>query len=260
MNNNVSNSVTLTEPGVNATDDNNACTIDGCNTLSGIFHNFVIIEDNDACTLDACNTLPGVISHTPNCLVTLNANIFWQGYYLGTGLMSNCLFLSGVSSDPLDVDSVKISLMNSNAPYATVDEQIGIVKTDGNVTVTFSPSVVIGNLYYIKVTHRNAIETWTALPLLFSQIISYSFSTSASKAFGDNEIITYDSLYYAMYNGDINQDGAIDGSDFLELDPSIQNGDGGYAVGDLNGDGAVDGSDFLVLDPNIQNGIGSNIP
>ena len=45
-----------------------------------------------------------------------------------------------------------------------------------------------------------------------------------------------------------------------ETDPSIQAGDGGYALGDLNGDGAVDGSDFLALDPNIQGGVGAAIP
>ena len=65
---------------------------------------------------------------------------------------------------------------------------------------------------------------------------------------------------FAIFSGDINQDGAIDGSDFLELDPSIQAGDGGYVVGDLNGDGAVDGTDFIIFDPNNQNGIGAAFP
>ena len=73
-------------------------------------------------------------------------------------------------------------------------------------------------------------------------------------------IETPDNLGWAIYNGDINQDGAIDGLDFLDLDTSIQNGEGGYAVGDLLGDGSVDGLDFLVLDQNTQNGVGVAIP
>ena len=89
---------------------------------------------------------------------------------------------------------------------------------------------------------------------------TYSFSSGTSQAFGSNQAVTFDNLYAAIYSGDINSDGAVDGSDFLELDQSIQNGDGGYLIGDLNGDGAVDGSDFLVLDPNIQNGIGAAVP
>jgi hypothetical protein len=63
-----------------------------------------------------------------------------------------------------------------------------------------------------------------------------------------------------MYSGDINQDGSIDISDYLVMDPQIQNGDGGYLASDLNGDGAVDISDYLVLDPNIQNGVGVFAP
>lgn len=65
---------------------------------------------------------------------------------------------------------------------------------------------------------------------------------------------------FAIYSGDINKDNTIDATDFLELDPSIQNGDFGYFPGDLNGDGAVDATDFLILDPNIQLGVGAAIP
>ena len=52
----------------------------------------------------------------------------------------------------------------------------------------------------------------------------------------------------------------MDATDFLDLDPHVQNGDGGYIVSDLNGDGSVDATDFLWLDPNVQNGIGSVTP
>ena len=99
-------------------------------------------------------------------------------------------------------------------------------------------------------------------------LFAFKSSTSqTNKAFGDNMKVVDSTLIganyeyvFAMYSGDINQDGAVDGADFLELDPSIQNGDGGYMPGDLNGDGAVDGADFLVLDPNIQGGIGASHP
>ena len=128
------------------------------------------------------------------------------------------------------------------------------------MSITFSSAVVPGNSYYIRVNHQNSVETWSALPVLISPVTNYSFSDGASKAFAGNLVLTTDNLYYAIYCCDINQDGAVDGSDFLELDPAIQNGDGGYAPGDLNGDGSVDGSDFLVLDPNIQNGVGAAVP
>jgi hypothetical protein len=65
---------------------------------------------------------------------------------------------------------------------------------------------------------------------------------------------------WAIFSGDINQDFAVDVTDYLILDPDIQNGLGGYVVTDLNGDGAVDVTDYLILDPNIQNGVGAIIP
>ena len=89
---------------------------------------------------------------------------------------------------------------------------------------------------------------------------TYLFSSAATQAFADNQVVTFDNLGYAIYTGDINQDKTVDASDFLVLDPEIQAGLFGYYLGDLNGDGAVDASDFLTLDPNIQLGVGAAIP
>ncbi len=47
-------------------DDQNACTIDGCNSITGVItHTPVVIFDNNACTIDACNPVTGIITHTP---------------------------------------------------------------------------------------------------------------------------------------------------------------------------------------------------
>jgi len=199
------------------------------------------------------------------CSITLNLNLFLQGYYSGGGMMNNfgsggCLFMSGVSADPTDADTVVIGVMDELFPYGLIDEQKGVLKTNGQLSVTLNSIITPSQSYYLKINHRNSIETWSKLPLLFSPVTNYSFSIAASQAFGDNEIETVDAGVFAIFSGDINQDGAIDGSDFLELDPSIQIGDGGYKVGDVNGDGSVDGSDFLLLDPNIQIGVGAAIP
>lgn len=128
------------------------------------------------------------------------------------------------------------------------------------MSITFSASVVPGNSYFIKVRHKHSVETWSAAPVLFSVSTTYLFTTAATQAYGDNMIETFDNQGWAIWSGDINQDGQIDGSDFLELEPPIFNGDGGYLVVDLNGDGQVDGSDFLVMEPNIFNGVGVSLP
>ncbi len=45
------------------TNDNNPCTLDGCNSIMGIFHNLVNVNDNNPCTVDACDPASGLITH-----------------------------------------------------------------------------------------------------------------------------------------------------------------------------------------------------
>ena len=243
-------------------DDGNLCTLDGCDPDLGVFHIPVNTDDGNVCTADGCNSVTGIF-HTQICTVTLNSKIFIQGFYSGGGLMqkggTGCLNVTGISPDPLDADTIFLSAMDS-LTHLEVDRKYGILKTNGEVSVIFSPTVLIGTSYYIKINHRNSLETWSALPVLFTSTTTYLFSTNASMAFGDNMIETPDNLGWAIYNGDLNQDGSVDGLDFLILGPSIDIGDGGYFVGDINGDGSVDGLDFLILDQNIQIGVGIALP
>ena len=188
--------------------------------------------------------------------VTLNLKALIQGFYLSGGQMAATI-------DPVNLptlsDTLKVELHSATPPHALVYSNSQPVNLSGNGQFNF-PLSALNNSYYIVVHHRNSIETWSNGPVTFTAVTNYDFTTLPSKAFGDNEIETPDHSGWTIYSGDINQDGAIDASDFLVLDPSIQNGDGGYAVGDINGDGAVDASDFLVMDPNIQTGVGVAIP
>ena len=76
-----------------------------------------------------------------------------------------------------------------------------------------------------------------------------------NNAYADNQIQVEPGVF-AIFSGDIDQNGSIDALDFLALDPDIQSGNGGYLVTDLDGSGGVDALDFLILDANIQNGVG----
>jgi hypothetical protein len=44
----------------NPVDDNDACTSDGCNTLTGVMHSPVETDDNNICTQDGCDPITGV--------------------------------------------------------------------------------------------------------------------------------------------------------------------------------------------------------
>ena len=114
----------------------------------------------------------------------------------------------------------------------------------------------------------NSLKAVVILTICLFILCVFKFSNAQTNNAYGNNMKVIDSTFtgsgyvyiFGIYSGDLNRDGSVDGSDFLELDPPIQIGDGGYVPGDLNGDGAVDGSDFLVMDPNIQAGVGSSIP
>ena len=199
-------------------------------------------------------------SFTLVCGVTFTSNIQLEGYYIGGGTMQGVLLNEVVTgATGVEVDTLLIEAYADPLTYIPLNGQKGVLKTNGDVTVDFVNPVLPGNSYWIRIKQRNHVETWSAAPVLVSSSTTYLFSSAATQAFVGNQKDNGDG-FFSFYCGDINQDGAIDALDYVDLDPSIQNGDGGYAVGDLNGDGAVDALDYLILDPNIQAGVGTAIP
>ena len=242
------------------------CSNGGCSS-SRVHVTFTVgdsEDDGNPCTVDACNPATGIITHTPgNCGVALNANVLLQGYYIGGGLMNALIYnleqLEAVPNPSITFDMsdyITISAMEVASPHNLVDAQVDTLRSNGDVNVTFGPAVVANTSYYIKVDHRNSVETWSKDPVPFLSTTTYSFST-VDQSYGPN-MAEVEPGIWAIYTGEVEKDGAVDISDFLALDPSIQAGDGGYLPGDLNGDGSVDITDFLILDPNIQQGLGAN--
>lgn len=99
----------------------------------------------------------------------------------------------------------------------------------------------------------------TLLCILILGLISEDSKAQTNPAAGDNQVQVEPGIF-AIYSGDVNQDGTIDGTDYLMIDADIQNFGAGYIVTDLNGDGSVDGTDYLIVDANIQNFVGVILP
>jgi hypothetical protein len=124
--------------------------------------------------------------------------------------------------------------------------------------VTFTTAAA--GSYYVAVKGVNMIETWTATPQTIGTTpLSYDFSSSASQAYEDN-MREIEPGVFAFYQGDINQDGAMDNSDFDQLFPDIDNSNFGVQATDLNGDGAVDNSDLDNIFGNVDNSVYAHRP
>ena len=189
------------------------------------------------------------------CNVTLNLKVFIQGLYTGNQTMTSVLFNAALTQNTAITDSVQIDLYdpngtNLNPVYSTKV----IVNTNGIANAILPPSV-LNKAYYLAVNYKNAINTWSKNPVFMQSVSNYDFTSAASQAYGDN-LMDDGNGVFLIYSGDINQDGFIDGNDFIDLDNDNSNFISGYVVTDVNGDGFVDGNDFIVLDNNNANFIG----
>jgi hypothetical protein len=189
--------------------------------------------------------------------ITLNLILFLQGYYIGERKMQPVLQIQGVKSAPdIEADSILVELVNPETGEI-VEIRQAVLHTDGTVSVGFdAPS----DNYYIVIKHRNSIETWSANPVKCTLDTEYDFSKSDTQAYKDNQVQVEDGVW-ALYTGDITQDGKIDEEDFKLFDEDSNNGvNSVYVATDLNGDGFVDGNDFPVLDINMYQKIHSLNP
>jgi hypothetical protein len=189
--------------------------------------------------------------------LVVNLTMFIEGYYAGGNTM-NTARLNQDSVSPSDEVEVMTVNLHDATTYDLVDTAIGTLKTDGALSVTFTTAVA--GSYYVAVKGVNAIETWTATPqMVGSTPLSYDFSSSASQAY-EEHMREMEPGVFAFYQGDINQDGAMDNSDFDQLFPDIDNSNFGVLATDLNGDGAVDNSDLDNIFGNVDNSIYAHRP
>lgn len=150
-------------------------------------------------------------------------------------------------------DTSTVYLRNTAPPYTFIDSARSVLDSGG--TGNFKFSVALNSVpYFLVVKHRNGLETWSTGGNSFvSGKLSYDFTTSASKAFGNNQILK--GSKYCVYSGDVNQDGIIDASDLSAVDIDATIAAIGYVNSDLNGDEIVDASDISIADNNVLIGV-----
>ena len=155
---------------------------------------------------------------------------------------------SGATQVP---DTAKCHLRNSVSPYNEIAVSTAVLNSSGNGTFTF-PTAPSGS-YYLEITHRNSIETWSALPqtVVTGGSYNYNFTTSASQAFGNNLILK--SGKYCDYSGDVNQDGFVNLTDVITIFNASSVFTSGYVATDVNGDFIVDLTDITIAFNNSNN-------
>ncbi len=123
-----------------------------------------------------CMTSSPVVVTLNNC-PSLNLKVFIEGLYLNNGQMRPSLFTSNLNPDPTACDSITIELHNSASPYNLVASKKTLLHKNGQAVAIF-PYTLLNGSYYIAVRNRNALETWSKLPVLFnSTSVSFDFTS-----------------------------------------------------------------------------------
>jgi len=151
-------------------------------------------------------------------------------------------------------DTATVYLRSSVSPYLKIDSAKSLINTNGVGTFDFV-NANNGVNYYIVVNHRNSVETWSSSPQSFvSNSLNYDMTNLQSQAFGNNlRQVDFAPVKFAIYSGDVNQDGIVDAADVSAIDNDASNFVSGYVVTDLTGDNFVDGTDFAIADNNAAN-------
>ena len=206
-------------------------------------------------TLSAANLMLTQGFQQPDTFVSINLNItcFIQGYYLWNGEMQPALFNQGMSNDLSITDTLGVQIIDAAPPYNVVQNLQAILHTDGTLHCKLYPSL-LGHAYYIALQHRNAVETWSANPVMLTGNTAYNFSNSAAQAFGDNQKdVSGNGTLFALYSGDNVKDSNVDLYDLNGIESDIVNFAYGYYNTDINGDGNVDLFDLLAPEENVIN-------
>ncbi|KAF0195837.1 MAG: fibronectin type III [Bacteroidetes bacterium] len=189
---------------------------------------------------------------------TLNlTGVLLEGLYAGGGTLNqakdesgNAVYAPGVA------DMITVELHN-DLNYSIIEYSSAVeLSTSGTATVS---GITLGGDYFITIRHRNSIETTTATAVSFAgAVISQSFGNPAD-VYGGNLLLMSD-MGYAIFGGDITQDGAVDGGDVTPFDNDQFNFVMGYVDSDVNGDGSVDSGDGTIIDNNQFNFVGTAHP
>jgi hypothetical protein len=186
------------------------------------------------------------IIHTQSLTVTA----FLEGLFNGVD-MNQAFDDLGPHFAPGIADQVYLELHNG-ATYSTIEypaaPTLVDISTSGIITVNDIPASLTGS-YYITIKHRNSIETTSGSPVSFAVgPVSYDFTTGSSQAFGDNMRLI--GAAYAIWGGDVNQDGIVDSGDMNPVENESTAVTMGYIPEDVNGDGIVDSGDMNIVENN----------
>ncbi len=218
-------------------------------------------------SIDADSVFLNVVGNGINPLKNCSITMLLQGLFNTNNNIMNEV-KEGYSELPAwgagIADKINIELHQESAPFDLV---LALNNQDlhTNGLVSFTVTAAYSGNYYLKITNRNHMLTWSAIPLSFEgETINYNFTTSAIQAYqyagGIEPQIQVAPGIYAFYLGDLDQGGWIDSDDFNLFEPALTEGIVGFVAADFNGGGWVDSDDFNLFETRLTAGTYAQFP
>lgn len=229
-------------------------------SVSGSNANFLHIDSTIATQIESGGiNIPGITDDYDGNIRNVSTPDVGADEFTGTHTLNLTVLIQGFYNDIANTmiqDTVKVYLRNSTSPYSIFDSSKNCLNSFGTGLFNF-PNAVNGVNYYIQIKHRNSIETWSKTTQTFSgNALTYNFTTANTKAYGDNMIqVDASPVAFAIYSGDVNQDGTIDASDVSDTDNDAFSSLSGYVRTDVTGDAFVDAADVSLVDNNALNSV-----
>ncbi len=192
---------------------------------------------------------------------TLNLKLYLEGLYAGQGFMNEASDENGLPQWGAGVaDKMDVELHAENPPYNTIFAK-SLVDLSTRGTAHFMVDCYLNENYYITILARNHLQTWSSIPIPFNTSeIWFDFSSSVNQAYGTDGMVQMGNQVYALFAGDLDQNGYVDLDDFSLFEPDLTQGNIGYIISDLNGSGYVDLDDFAIFEPRLTEGNTAQIP
>lgn len=189
---------------------------------------------------------------------TVNISLMLEGLYNGEAIMRKARNASGEQFSGNTADQISIELHDAGN-YTNIVHAINNVNlsTSGQASISLPGS--FSGSYYVTIKHRNSLETTTVSPISFSsETITCNF-THPSLVYGGNLHEMSDGSW-AIYCGDVNQDGSVNDVDMVLISNRSANFTSGYIAEDADGDGVVDASDLILTDNTAANLVVRQVP
>jgi len=239
-----------------STSNVSVCSYDFPYNWNGTNYNAVGTYNKTLTNSLGCDSIATLNISLASCQVfTFTVKAILEGYYnRSTSQMNPVLYNLNQITDSNIVDYIRIDIWHSDdlLEYSPTFSLNTLINKNGIATVSL-PSNFSGGYYYISIKHKNSLETWSANTVRLLPGSTYDFSSSLSKAYSNSNNVPMkyiSSGKYALFSGDVNQDGTINSNDLQQIENSSKLLEYGYFKTDLNGDGAIDIFDMQIVDNN----------